>query len=84
MSVFCIVQIAPAPGDGAIHVLRSVLSDTPFFIHFFCHACTIFFPACRARHQVTISGSFQFGPSLNKLILKVSQVFSFMISLGKC
>lgn len=83
MNVFCIVQSAPAPGDGAIHVSRSILSDTPFLL---ISSVTLiqFIPACRGRHQITISGRFQFGPSLNKLISKVSQVFSFMISLGKC
>lgn len=77
MNVFCIVQIAPAPGDGAIHVSRSILSDTPFLL--ISSVMLIqFIPARRGWHQITISGSFQFGPSLNKSILKVSQVFSFI------
>jgi len=84
MTVFCIVEIAPAPGDGEIHVSRSILSDTPF-LFITSVMLTQFIPACRGRHQLIISGSFQCGAGLNKLILKVSiflyDIFRQMLSV---
>lgn len=37
-----------------------------------------FIPTCKGQHWVTISGSFQFSPSLHKLILKVRQMLDVL------
>lgn len=81
MNGFCVVHIAPAPRDGAIHISRSILSDTPVLL-ISSGMLMQFIPACKGQHQVTISGSFHFTPSLNKLILKVRQMLGVLGLLG--
>lgn len=81
MNGFCVVQIAPAPRDGAIHTSRSILSDTPLLL-ISSGMLMQFIPACERQHQVTMSGSFQISPSLNKLILKVRQMLGVLGLLG--
>lgn len=78
MNGSCVVQIAPAPRDGTIHISRSILSDTPFLL-ISSGMLMQFIPACKGQHQVAISGSFQFSPSL---VLKVRQMLDVLGLLG--
>lgn len=81
MNGFCIVGIAPAPRDGVIHISRSVLSDTPFLL-ISSGMLIQFIPACKRQHQGTINGSFQFSPSIKKLMFKVRQMLGKLGLLG--
>lgn len=70
MNGFCVVQIAPAPRDGAIHLSRSILSDTPFLL-MSSGMLMQFISACKEQHHGTINGSFRFSPSLKKTNFKI-------------
>lgn len=72
-----VVHITPAPGNGAVHVSRSILSDTPLFYSLLLSYLNLFLPVKNG----TSSGSFQFGPRLNKYMLKDSYVIFLMLSL---
>lgn len=81
MNGFYVAGIAPAPRDAAVHISRPVLSDTPFL--FISSGMLLqFIPACNEQHQGTINGSFQFSPSLKKLILQVRQMLGVLGLLG--
>lgn len=61
MNVFCLVQIPPAPGDGAIHILRSILSDTPFLLISSVMLINLFLPVEDSTKK-TLVGAFSLVP----------------------
>lgn len=44
VNLSCVVHITPAPGNGAVHVSRSILSDMPLFYSLLLSYLNLFLP----------------------------------------